>query len=97
MSITEKKNNKKGKQSCGFKKVIRPQQDEVSIKFKYEQPAVRYLKLHPFYRQTGISANRIVPGLKLCGCWLRDAGFNPDEYVSVTIMNGLLIIKLAVL
>lgn len=96
MSITEKK-QKKGKQPSSIKKVIRPKRDEVSIELRTEQPEVRYLKLHPFYRQTGSAVNRIVPTLKLCGCWLRDAGFNPDEYVSVTIMNGLLIIKLAAL
>jgi len=34
-----------------------------------------------------------VPDLRLCGSWLEAAGFHPEEYVSVTVMKGLLIIR----
>jgi hypothetical protein len=34
-----------------------------------------------------------VPQLRLCGDWLEAAGFSPEEYVSVTVMPDLLIIR----
>ncbi|MDL2313254.1 type I toxin-antitoxin system SymE family toxin, partial [Bacteroidales bacterium OttesenSCG-928-B11] len=83
-----------------FKKVIRPKQDEISIQFKVEEPRVRYLKLQPFCRWSKSNLlykpkGKIVPELRLCGNWLEAAGFSPNEYVSVTVMDGLLIIRQA--
>ena len=34
-------------QESTLKKVIRPQQDEISVLLKREEPRVRYLKLYP--------------------------------------------------
>ena len=34
-----------------------------------------------------------VPELRLCGNWLEKAGFSPENYVSVTVMDGLLVIR----
>ena len=95
MTSTEKKNQKEVNLPQIFKKVIRPRQDEISIKLKCEEPKVRYLKLQPFYRQSRIKSygNRIVPELRLCGNWLEKAGFSPENYVSVTVMDGLLVIR----
>ena len=36
---------------------------------------------------------KIVPELRLCGNWLENAGFSPTNYVSVTVMDKLLIIR----
>lgn len=98
MSYTEKKNNRKAKlpeekqSPATIKKVIRPKRDEVSLELKLEQPHVRYLKLHRLYRQLQWEES-VVPELRLNGRWLERAGFNIEKYVSVTIMEGLLIIK----
>jgi len=89
MHCTEKK-----PQEATFKKVIRSQQDEISILLKREEPRVRYLKLYPFYREAKFTSKRkIVPELRLCGNWLENAGFSPTDYVSVTVMDKLLIIR----
>jgi len=89
MNFTEEK-----KQEATYKKVIRPQQDEISILLKREEPRVRYLKLYPFYREAKFTSKRkIVPELRLCGNWLENAGFSPTDYVSVTVMDKLLIIR----
>ena len=37
--------------------------------------------------------NKIVPEPRLCGNGLEKAGFSPKNYVSVTVMNGLLVIR----
>jgi len=62
-----------------------------------EEPTVRYLKLLPFYRQSQANTcykdYKKVPELRLCGIWLEKAGFLPENYVSVTVMNGLLVIR----
>ncbi|WP_350310861.1 SymE family type I addiction module toxin [Parabacteroides goldsteinii] len=34
-----------------------------------------------------------MPFLRLKGLWLREAGIMQGEYVSVTVMNGLLLIR----
>jgi len=88
----------KNLQETPFKKVIRPQQDEISILLKREEPRVRYLKLYPFYRESRSNLlfkpkGKIVPELRLCGNWLENAGFFPTNYVSVTVMDKLLIIR----
>ena len=84
----------KNQQEATFKKVIRPKQDEISVLLKREEPRVRYLKLYPFYRESKFKLKRkIVPELRLCGNWLENAGFSPTDYVSVTVMDKLLIIR----
>ena len=96
MTNTEKKQSKKVKPTSTFKKVIRKQEiTEESVTLRAEEPRVRYLKLQPFYRQPRIKSYRskIVPELRLCGNWLENAGFSPKNYVSVTIMDGLLVIR----
>ena len=56
---------------------------------------VRHLKLQPIYRQSRTTfAYNVVPELRLRGNWLKRAGFTPDSSVSVTVKNGLLIIRL---
>jgi len=99
MSNTEKKQSKKVKLTSTFKKVIRKQEiiKEEFVTLRAEEPKVRYLKLRPFYRQS--QANCIyrdykkVPELRLCGNWLEKAGFLPENYVSVTVMEGLIVIR----
>jgi len=96
MSIIEKKQSKEVHPTSTFKKVIRKQEiKEESVTLRAEEPKVRYLKLQPFYRQPRIKSNRnkIVPELRLCGNWLEKAGFSPENYVSVTVMDGLLVIR----
>lgn len=96
MTYTEnKKSKRETKSQKTFKKVIRPKQDEISIQFKCEEPKVRYLKLKEFYRafKTNSKPEKVVPELRLCGNWLEKAGFDPGNYVSVTVMNKLLIIR----
>jgi hypothetical protein len=97
MTITEKKQTKEAKPASTFKKVIRLQQEEISIQLKREEPKVRYLKLQSFFREspTFCSPAKIVPELRLCGNWLEKAGFLPKKYVSVTVMDGLLVIRSA--
>jgi hypothetical protein len=93
MSNTEKKLSKEVKPtSTTFKKVIRKATEEESVNFRVEEPKVRYLKLQPFFRRTTYSS-KTVPELRLRGNWLEQAGFSLDNYVSVTVMNGLLIIR----
>lgn len=75
-----------------IKKVLHPASDEVSLKLKAEHPHVRYLKIQPLYRQSQFR-DIIVPELRLNGRWLKSAGFDFEKYVSVTVMEGLLIIK----
>ena len=94
MTDTEKKQPPKVKPTSTFKKVIRKQEliEEEAVTLRTEEPKVRYLKLQPFYRQPN-ATRRIVPELRLCGSWLEKAGFLPKEYVSVTVMDGLLVIR----
>ncbi len=99
MSNTRSK-TKKAKSARTVKKVITPKKDEVSIQLKAETPKVRYLKVKAFSRESQSTAlmkprAKIVPQLRLCGLWLQKAGFNPDEYVNVTVMDGLLLIRSA--
>jgi hypothetical protein len=98
MSYTEKKQIKEVKSTSTIKKVIRRQKiiEEKSVILCAEKPTVRYLKLQPFYRQAQTNYGhkyKKVPELRLCGNWLEQAGFLPENYVSVTVMNGLLVIR----
>ena len=96
MSYTEKKQSKEVKLISTFKKVIRKQEiiQEESVTLRAEEPTVRYLKLQPLYRQSQTDCgHKKVPELRLCGNWLEQAGFLPENYVSVTVMDGLLVIR----
>ncbi|MDR1729100.1 MAG: type I toxin-antitoxin system SymE family toxin [Prevotellaceae bacterium] len=90
-----KSKTKEAKPASTIKKVIQKQITEESVTLRAEEPKVRYLKLYPFHRQRKYSYNTIVPELRLCGNWLQAAGFLPENYVSVTVMNGLLVIRSA--
>ena len=99
MSYTEKKQSKEVKQTSTFERVIRKREfiEEKSVTLCAEEPKVRYLKLLPFYRQSQANCYykgyKKVPELRLCGNWLEKAGFLPENYVSVTVMNELLVIR----
>ena len=97
MTSSEKKQSKEVPPTSTFKKVIRKQEliKEESVILRAEEPKVRYLKLQPFYRQSRIKSyrNKTVPELRLCGNWLEKAGFSPENYVSETVMDGLLVIR----
>ena len=98
-STEKKKQSEKVKPTLTYKKVIRKQEliEEKSILLCAEEPKVRYLKLLPFYRQSQANccykSYKIVPELRLCGNWLEQAGFLPENYVSVTVMDRLLVIR----
>ena len=94
MLITEKKQSKEVKSTSTFKRVIRKFIEEKSVTLCAEEPTVRYLKLQPFHRQSQTNyGHKKVPELRLCGNWLEKAGFSPENYVSVTVMDGLLVIR----
>ena len=96
MSITKKKQSREVKPTSTFKRVIRKEEfiKEKSVTLFAEEPTVRYLKLQPFYRQSQTNnGHKKVPELRLCGNWLEKAGFSIENYVSVTVMEGLLVIR----
>jgi len=100
MTYTEKKQSKKVIPTLSLKKVIQRQEiiKEKFVTLRSEEPTVRYLKLYPFYRESKSNCffkpeGKIVPELRLCGNWLEKAGFLPEEYVSVTVSDGLLVIR----
>jgi toxic protein SymE len=66
----------------------------LGVTLRVEEPRVRYLKLQPFYRQSQRDYGyKTVPELRLCGNWLEEVGFSPEKYISVTVMDGLLVIR----
>ncbi len=70
--------------------------EEKAVYLKKENPKIRYLKIQPHYRpQQQGKPYKIVPELTLCGNWLAEAGFPSNSYVSVTVMDGVLVIKTA--
>ena len=94
MTCTEKKQSKEVKPTSTFKRVTRKFIEEKSVTLCAEEPTVRYLKLQPFFRQYQANCgHKKVPELRLCGNWLEKAGFSPENYVSVTVMDGLLVIR----
>jgi len=96
MTNTEKKQSKEVKPTSTFKRVIRKREfiEEKSVTLTSEEPKVRYLKLQPFYRQSQVNyGHKKVPELRLCGNWLEKAGFSPENYVSVTVMDRLLVVR----
>ncbi len=92
-----KKASKKKSKPSAFKKIVTPAKEALTVELKLEEPKARYLKLEPFYREyrTDLLSCKTtkVPKLRLCGNWLEKAGFNYGEYVSVTVMKGLLVIR----
>ena len=93
MSTRKKLNHKERKPVAAIKKVQQKAVMENSVTLKQEKTQVRYLKLKSFYLPRSSKKQKIVPELRLCGKWFQEAGFNPLDYVSVTVMNGLLIIR----
>ncbi len=67
--------------------------EEKAIHLKKENMEARYLKIQPLYRYQ--TSKKIVPELRLCGNWLAAAGFDINSYVAVTVMDGLLVIRMA--
>lgn len=60
--------------------------------------SIRRMKAYAFYRLSrsiGMYKTQpvIVPQIRLCGNWLKEAGFLIDEPVAVTVMKGKLIIQ----
>jgi hypothetical protein len=94
MTNTEKTNQKEVNPTSTIKKVLQKAITEKSVTLKAEEPRVRYLKLKEFYREGRYGKRKIVPELRLCGNWLEQAGFPAEDYVSVTVMNGLLIVRI---
>jgi len=56
------------------------------------RPAVRSLKIQPDIRFNRCSQTK-VPVIRLSGVWLEKLGFNPEQRVSITTMEKLLIIR----
>lgn len=95
MSNTQSKRQKNGQSAPKtVKKVIRRETfvPEQSIELRAEEPQVRYLKVQPVYRRL-VDRVCIVPELRLNGRWLEQAGFGSASYASITVMEGLLIIR----
>ncbi|OXB09527.1 hypothetical protein B0A81_05175 [Flavobacterium plurextorum] len=60
--------------------------------------SIRRMKAYAFYRLSrsiGMYKTQpvIVPQIRLCGNWLKEAGFLIDKPVVVTVMKGKLIIQ----
>jgi len=58
-----------------------------------KRPEVRSLKIQPDIKFNRWSQTR-VPVIRLSGVWLDKLGFTPEQRVTVTTMNKLLIIRL---
>src|ERR1700754_1805249 len=98
MTYAKAKKKQESNLTKTVKKVIVKNRDEVAINLKVEEPKVRYLKMRAFFRESSWgffdqSPPEILPELRLKGNWLENAGFSPDDYVSVTAMTDLLIIR----
>lgn len=72
-----------------LRKVISPAVAEVAVEIKTETPEVHYLKVQGLLEE----GRKEVPFLRLKGKWMREAGIVEDSYVSVTVMEGLLLIR----
>ena len=70
-------------------KVISPAVAEVAVEIRTEMPEVHYLKVQGLLEE----GRKEVPILRLKGKWMREAGIVEDSYVSVTVMEGLLLIR----
>lgn len=51
----------------------------------------RFIKTQSHFPDSGHERNSMTQ-LKLCGKWLREAGFEPNMYVKITVEPGMLII-----
>jgi hypothetical protein len=96
MTYIAKKGQRQRKTSTLKKTEMLPKEAEI-VDQKLQEPKVRYLKVQPHFREKRVDfikrEIREVPQLRLCGDWLQAAGFSPEEYVSVTVMPDLLIIR----
>jgi len=61
-------------------------------KIRTEGANVRSLTIQPRIRVSRYN-NKSVPEIKLCGNWLKDAGFNINKKVLVTTRREMLIVK----
>ncbi len=68
---------------------------EKAVFLKKEQAATHYLKIYSLYRPSNSpkSSGKTVPQLRICGDWLKAAGFDIGVHISVTVMDGLLVIR----
>ncbi|HEX5153993.1 MAG TPA: SymE family type I addiction module toxin [Parafilimonas sp.] len=55
-------------------------------------PENRRLKIQPVLREKQSDPFHIVPSLQLCGDWLKQAGFEHNQYVRIITLDQLLII-----
>lgn len=53
---------------------------------------MKKIKIRPKYRQRTYD-DIVIPEIKMEGKWLKDAGFNVGEYVTVCVERNKLIIK----
>lgn len=72
-----------------LRKVISPAVAEVAVEIRTEMPEVHYLKVQGLLEE----GRKEVPILRLKGKWMREAGIVEDSYVSVTVIEGLLLIR----
>lgn len=72
-----------------LRRVISPATAEVAVEIRTETPEVHYLKVQGLVEE----GRAEVPFLRLKGKWMREAGIVEDSYVSVTVMEGLLLIR----
>ena len=72
-----------------LRKVISPAVAEVAVEIRTETPEVHDLKVKVYLRKE----ERKFPFLQLKGKWMREAGIVEDSYVSVTVMEGVLLIR----
>ncbi len=72
-----------------LRKVISPAMAEVAVEIKTETPEVHYLKVQGLLEE----GRKEVPFLRLKGKWMREAGIVEYPYVSVTVMERLLLIR----
>ena len=72
-----------------LRKVISPAVAEVAVEIRTEMPEVHYLKVQGLLEE----GRKEVPILQLKGKWMREAGIVEDSYVSVTVMEGVLLIR----
>ena len=97
MACIEKKALKQVSNTSKVKEPISHSKESENVELNMEESKVRYLKLQPYYQEKREDyfniKTRKVPDLRLRGNWLESAGFYPDEYVSVTVRKGVLIIR----
>jgi hypothetical protein len=97
MTRIEKKALKQVSNTSKAKSPVSHSKESEEVEVKMEESKVRYLKLQTCYREKREDYFNIkttkVPDLRLRGNCLEAAGFYVDEYVSVTVSKGVLIIR----